>query len=609
VPLLRRWWPELVGLGVVPILMASVLPIQLYPPPGWVDPSLYLGYFLNLSVLLDRFGPDYHVMRLPWVLSGFVVHALLPPVPAHLVLIACYHLLAALSLYLIVAPRHGRLVGVIASLFLTVNPMWIAAVTRGYVDGPGIAFVLAGLAVVANVGAWRTVRVPGVLVGLFATLAAHTHPLAGGLAIAAVVAALATQRLAWRDTLRLTGWACVAALALTLALGAISVSVGGPFRFWLAAAEMLDRSFGGFGANYRRPASHWLPSAYLLFPMIGLLACGVSVLVFRRSGARTSAQQAAQRPRRDVLIIGCALLGVYVSWALVWDFWIGGSMLQASYTLTFAVPGLALVFAGLLAVAIEAWPHRTRRASAALFLACLAAGAVPVLGASWLWSIEAAARPMYLGWVLLTVMTVIAAAVLCARAPAIPVVAAPVLLLFAVSVAGVVNGDTRRIFTVDGNPSYRPFYRAEHRVNAFIRGHLDVGRRIFLWYDRDDFTTTNARTDAWLRYRMRFAGNPLELTVYDNFGSLWLWHRANLGFAMPAFAPDAPAKLNGPQPARVAMFCSTLVRCEDGIRAFERRGFRARLAAQERIVEPPYIDVTTALVDIDRAVGEAQTHE
>jgi hypothetical protein len=300
------------------------------------------------------------------------------------------------------------------------------------------------------------------------------------------------------------------------------------------------------------------------------------------------------------------VLAVYVSTALWWDFRIGGVLLQSSFTLTFSLPGLALVFAGLVAPALEAWPHRTPRAQAALLFACLAAGAVPVLGASWLWSIEAASRPVYLCWVMLAVLTVLAAVVLCARVPALPVVAAPVLLLFVVSVAGVANGDTRRIFAVDGNPSYRPFYQAEHRVNAFVRGHLDAGRRIFLWYDRADFTTADARTDEWLRYHMRFRA-PLDLTVYDSFAALWLWDRAALGDAMPAFAPDALAKLQGPVPASVAMFCSTLARCEAGMRAFERLGFSARLAALKRIVEPPYIDVTTALVDIDRAAAGSDT--
>jgi hypothetical protein len=207
--------------------------------------------------------------------------------------------------------------------------------------------------------------------------------------------------------------------------------------------------------------------------------------------------------------------------------------------------------------------------------------------------------------VMLAVLPVLAAAILGARVPALPKAAAPILLLFEVSVAGAANGDTRRVFAVDGNPSYRPFYRAEHRVNDFIRDHLGAGRPIFLWYDRDDFTTADARTDEWLRYRMRFRGDPLNLTVYDSFGSLWLWHRNNLGFAMPEFASDATAKLEGQTPASVAMFCSTIARCEAGRRALEGRGFTARVAAYKRIVEPPYIDVTTALVDIDRTAARA----
>jgi hypothetical protein len=369
------------------------------------------------------------------------------------------------------------------------------------------------------------------------------------------------------------------------------------------ASDMVQRSLSGFGANYVRPVGQWLPSAYLLFPMIGLLACGLIVLAFRFR--RWDGRPRPPRQRDAILTTGCATLGVYLCGVLVWDFGIGGSMLQSSFVLTFGLPGLALVFAGLLAAAVEAWPHPAWRASAGLFLACLAAGAIPVLCVSWLWSIEAAVRQAYLLWVMLTVLTVLAAAILCARVPALPVAAAPILLLFAVSVAGAANNDTRRVFTVDGNPSYRPFYQAEHRVNAFVREHLDAKRSFFLWYDRDDFTTADARTDEWLRYRMRFRGDPLNLTVYDSFGSLWLWHRANIGFAMPAFAPDGLAKLDGQAPASVAMFCSTLARCEAGMRALEGRGFTTRIAAHERIVEPPYIDVTTALVDIDRTAARA----
>ena len=54
------------------------------------------------------------------------------------------------SVYLIILPRYGRVGGVAAAWWLAFNPLWLAAVTRGYVDGPAMAFMLARIACLIN---------------------------------------------------------------------------------------------------------------------------------------------------------------------------------------------------------------------------------------------------------------------------------------------------------------------------------------------------------------------------------------------------------------------------------------------------------------------------
>src|ERR1700733_4953886 len=111
-PGIRFGWYEALLLMVVPAVFLGIARFELFPPPGWVDPEMYLGFFLNFPRALARFGPDYFSMRLPWTLMGFAAHRILAPNMANYAMVLSFYYLAIGSAYLIMVPRYGRIGGI-----------------------------------------------------------------------------------------------------------------------------------------------------------------------------------------------------------------------------------------------------------------------------------------------------------------------------------------------------------------------------------------------------------------------------------------------------------------------------------------------------------------
>ena len=65
-----------------PLLLAVFNTEWLYSPAGWLDPWVYLGYAINYAD--PTFFDDYYkIARLPWILTLFTAHHLLPPTAAN----------------------------------------------------------------------------------------------------------------------------------------------------------------------------------------------------------------------------------------------------------------------------------------------------------------------------------------------------------------------------------------------------------------------------------------------------------------------------------------------------------------------------------------------
>ncbi|HEU4690271.1 MAG TPA: hypothetical protein VFS23_17990, partial [Vicinamibacterales bacterium] len=81
--------PRVVAAG----LIATVAPLALllsnsdwfFTREGYLDPWNYVGLFHHY-LDPDYLPEDYKLARLPWILVGFLVNSVLPPVPAAYVL-------------------------------------------------------------------------------------------------------------------------------------------------------------------------------------------------------------------------------------------------------------------------------------------------------------------------------------------------------------------------------------------------------------------------------------------------------------------------------------------------------------------------------------------
>src|ERR1035438_3243897 len=95
-----RTVPYVISLLVLPALVLCWRDDPLYSPLWQSDPWFYLGYFKNLvNFKRDVLPGFYYGSRLSWILPGYLVHSLFPPLIANAVLHLTVHSVAVLSLF------------------------------------------------------------------------------------------------------------------------------------------------------------------------------------------------------------------------------------------------------------------------------------------------------------------------------------------------------------------------------------------------------------------------------------------------------------------------------------------------------------------------------
>ena len=442
VPAIRFGWYEVLLLVVVPVVFLWAGRFELFPPPGWVDPEMYLGYFLNFPRALTRFGPDYFSMRLPWTLTGFVVHRVLAPNMANYAMVLGFHYLALGSAYLIMLPKYGRLGGIAAAWWLAFSPLWLAAVTRGYVDGPAMAYMLAGFACLINRGRLLGRRQDLCLAGGCWALAAFTHPMLVFLTAMGGCAWLLGARPDRSELLETAVWTALGGITTTIGLALAGWALGAPFLFFTVYVGTVKNAVAGSGLNFARPMADWLPGAYRMLPPFAFVAIGGAFLLSRRD----------RRPWSGMVLPATGLLLATIVWLAVWNLLTNGVTFQVPHYASYLLPAQALVF-GALAGEVLNEAETDRRTRLVALAALLVAALLPVLAAERLWQWEAAWRAGLAFWFVPGGVFALAAAMIAGpyRRAALP------LLLLATVVAGTVNLDTRRIFQISGNPDYKPY--------------------------------------------------------------------------------------------------------------------------------------------------------
>jgi hypothetical protein len=244
-----------------------------FDPPGWVDSSVYLGYFWHYSQHLWLFDDNlnYKISRLPWVLPGFAVHSLLPPVAAGLVLAYGTLTSAAVALYLQVRDAlSDRYVAAFVSLMLAFGTGMHAPGGWYYHALPAAGYYLWACWLLRRAAtAHRHGAGWSAAAGASFTAAVHTHLFLAVFAPLLVVlywGALDVGQNRWSRWRTTIVSAIAGGVVLTVILGTINRTTGGVWLFFLPQVEIalkLSRS-----DPWWLPTAQWLPSAtYLVVPM------------------------------------------------------------------------------------------------------------------------------------------------------------------------------------------------------------------------------------------------------------------------------------------------------------------------------------------------------
>lgn len=572
------WLPAL----LFPLLLLDLGEYELFPQVGWVDPAIYLSYFLNPKGTIEYFGSTYFATRLSFIIPGYIAHTVFKFAYANFLLVLLFHSIGILSVYFAGKKAAGTLAGVLAAWWLGCNPLWIAAISGGYVDGPAIALALAAIGLY-GVGSDFGKRLPRsnvlALVGALLALSLFAHPIPAGVAALTISAsALRIGKLHSSGRLIVFGGLGFALVIFFFA----SVMIAWTGRIYLFDdLHPLTNAFAGRAQPFIRPYDTWMPGAFRLGLPVGIVALGVTAL-FSEKGAPAA---------RWLINVGLLMLSCTAAFLVGWDWFVQGFTMQSPFYSSYLLLGQSFVVAGVIAVVLKAEPRQSgfRLWLLLALLALMIVASVLLQERIGLWG-----KDVRQVWIVLFVLMALSAMSIILRFRQ-----SSVWLLFLLTLlAGTANADTRRTFVSSGAVSNRDLYQHMIQIKETI-DHLNTnGRRLILWVDRSEYTSGDKASDQRNVYMHYYDGSYLRLNFYDSLAGFWLWHRGVLNFEMPLIHSSNLEWLNrGQLPTTVVMVCVYPSTCNKGRAALEKVGIATTVRSSALIGHPKLYPVTILAVD------------
>jgi len=302
----------------------------------FVDGWMYLGYFLHYD-LPSMLAGNKKIARLPWILSGYLVHSGLSPVPAALVLHLGVFGTGAAALYLLVRRLLDRAVALVVATFYAAYV--VVHGSAGWDYHNTLAGPLYVLTYIVLIDASRPRRHPATaffLFGVCAALTLHTNIIFINF-LPLLLMQLAFQVRQWPDDKRPTGggwWlsaafgAVAGALVCTVALGLINLAYhrgfwffGGLLKVSASLIEDPDRE-KTWWLSWR--SLWWASSPHMVFPFAVLIGALLTLTIDAIRGRSATAT--------CVRVTHILCLEYLLAFAIM-AFWqtIGHTALQPSY--------------------------------------------------------------------------------------------------------------------------------------------------------------------------------------------------------------------------------------------------------------------------------------
>ncbi len=329
---------------LVPLIQILAQPSWIYTPDGF-DQWFYHGYFIDLKSHVAAFAGSYYGTRLAWILPGYLAHSIFPTLLANaaLRLVVCWT--AVLSTFFLIRRTYGTRCALLVTLLLSSYPVFLAAAGWDYVDGAGIAYSLlcmeeAGAAAVSS-SRWGIAR--AVFSGMAFGAAVHSNIFL--LVLLPVMSLYCLVRAGIRFVrIALAGVAGFS--ALTIALGLISLKLGGPFLFFLPSVSAA-RSLGTApNPSYSKPAL-WLSHAWWLVIPSAVLFVSIVFLIRFLSSVRSGWDRKAIVRLVDAGLLASSFTILIILQAT------GSPVLQIPYYADYLTAFVAVTAAALIGYKLE----------------------------------------------------------------------------------------------------------------------------------------------------------------------------------------------------------------------------------------------------------------
>ncbi len=369
-----RTWIYAVLVLLTPCLVLWHWDNALYTPPFYADPWFYLGYFRNLvEFKRDLFYAYYYGSRLSWILPGFLLHSVLPPLVANLILHLAVQLTATLSFFHILRIATGIRSAFLATLVFSVQPWLWVATGWDYPDGAGIAYCLLAIALFTQSAARPANRWS--LAGAGAALAAmvYSHIFLGTLSplllLSYVTLAWVWHRTSLFESIRsLFIWAGAGFALVTAAFCGINYFLDG--RFWFYGPSVARAI--SMAKDFQFTRAIWINHALVEWLWPGVAGC-ITAIVLILSYVKSAS---SRRKPVDLLFSAQLLLAVaymlylqsrgttvlghypYASYLLPFVFLVTGvSFWPAAGTMSFRTFALICTIAAITFAALWYNPH------------------------------------------------------------------------------------------------------------------------------------------------------------------------------------------------------------------------------------------------------------
>lgn len=277
---------------LLPWLLVMSNDIWMFDLHLYIDPWLYLGFFIRLKQYLTSAGAEtYYATRLPLLLPGHAIFNLFPPLIAQYVLHIGFYYAAIFSLYTLLKNLLSQRVALLASVMMGCYAWFLWAISSNYPESSGIAYYSLTLLMVGLAALTSRWQLFTVLSGVFCALTIFSNLTWISLTPPLLFLYLWLNHFHRKHAIAPSlGFAFLGIIGMTAILSLINFSLNQKWLFFLPSLNATSQLLFVLKSPWHGNLIDVLPNASWLMFLISSVVGSLSLLALSLPGKRIPTQ-------------------------------------------------------------------------------------------------------------------------------------------------------------------------------------------------------------------------------------------------------------------------------------------------------------------------------